>query len=89
MLSEEAAFTLLAGKPVITNPTQLLNLANNGMFDSSALIGMITQREFGLIVLRAQFYPHDVLLAINEHYGHDETIVMNGFSYRLLVPRTE
>jgi hypothetical protein len=89
VLSEEAAFTLLAGKPVITNPTQLLNLANNGMFDSSALVGMITRREFGLVVLRAQFYPHEVLLAITEHYTHDETIVMNGFNYLLLVPRTE
>jgi hypothetical protein len=88
VLSEEAAFTLLAGKPVITNPTQLLNLANNGMFDSSALVGMIERREFGLIVLRAQFYPHEVLIAISEHYTHDETIPMNGFDYLLLVPRT-
>jgi hypothetical protein len=87
VLSEEAAFTLLAGKPVITNPTQLLNLANNGMFDSSALIALIESQYFGLIVLRAQFYPVDVLQAINRSYEHAETISMNGFDYILMQPR--
>ncbi len=33
VLSEDAAFNLLAGKPVIGNPTQLLNLANNHLFE--------------------------------------------------------
>lgn len=87
VLSEEAAFTLLAGKPVITNPTQLLNLALNGLFDPTDLVAMIEQRQFGLVVLRAQFYPPDVLQAIAGHYQHSETIPMNGFDYRLLVPR--
>ncbi|MBK8027832.1 MAG: hypothetical protein IPK19_42280 [Chloroflexi bacterium] len=86
VLSEEAAFNLLAGMDVITNPTQLLNLANNGQFDPTALIGMIDRREFGLIVLRAQFYPPDVLRAIAVNYRQEETIPMNGFDYLLLHP---
>jgi hypothetical protein len=87
VLSEEAAFNLLAGKTVITNPTQLLNLANNGMFDSSALIALIEAQHFGLIVLRAQFYPIDVLQAIDRNYERIEAIPMNGFEYILMQPR--
>lgn len=86
VLSEEAAFTLLADKEVITNPTQLLNLANNGQFDSSQLVEMIENQAFGLVVLRAQFYPPDVLIAIAEHYRQEEVIHMNGFAYLLLRP---
>ncbi|MBL8133713.1 MAG: hypothetical protein JNL42_17760 [Anaerolineae bacterium] len=86
VLSEEAAFTLLAGKEVITNPTQLLNLANNGQFDSSQLVEMIQSQAFGLVVLRAQFYPPDVLIAIAENYRQEEVIHMNGFDYLLLRP---
>jgi hypothetical protein len=87
VLSEEAAFNLHAGKPVITNPTQLLNLALNGMFDSSALIALIESQHFGLIVMRAQFYPVDVLQAIDRNYEHAESIPMNGFNYLILQPR--
>ncbi|MCS7070889.1 MAG: glycosyltransferase family 39 protein, partial [Anaerolinea sp.] len=87
VLSEEAAFTLLAGKEVITNPTQLLNLWLNGGWDPTALVNLIENRAFGLIVLRAQFYPEPVLLAIAGHYEHRETIPMNGFDYLLLYPR--
>jgi hypothetical protein len=87
VLSEEAAFNLHAGKTVITNPTQLLNLWLNGMFDSSALVALIEEQHFGLIVLRAQFYPADVLQAIARQYEQTETISMNGFGYLLLQPR--
>lgn len=89
VLSEEAAFTLLAARDVITNPTQLLNLWLNGGWDPTELVGMIVRREFGLIVLRAQFYPDPVLRAIAEHYTHTESIPMNGFQYLLLYPRTD
>ena len=87
VLSEEASFNLLAGKDVITNPTQLLNLAQNGLFDSTGLVSMIERQEFGLIVLRAQFYPPDVLEAIAENYAHSEAIPMNGFEYLILRPK--
>jgi len=87
VLSEEAAFNLLADKDVITNPTQLLNLANNESYDGSALISMIENQEFGLIVLRAQFYPPAILRAIGDAYTHDEEVPMNGFSYIILRPK--
>jgi hypothetical protein len=89
VLSEEAAFNLLAGKDVITNPTQLLNLWLNGSWDSTDLVALIENRAFGLIVLRAQFYPEPVLRAVAAHYEHRETIPMNGFDYLLLYPRAD
>src|SRR5690606_260766 len=86
VLSEEAGFNLIAGKEVLTNPTQLLNLASNGLYDGAALLDMIESRAFGLIVLRAQFYPVPVLEAIGRHYSPVETVPMNGFNYLILRP---
>ncbi len=86
-LSEEAAFNLLAGRDVITNPTQLLNLSLNGVYNSTELVRMIDAQEFGLVILRAQFYPIDVLQAIQRNYIQTETIAMNGFDYLILSPR--
>ncbi len=73
---------------MITNPTQLLNLAQKGLFDSSALIDMIDRQAFGLVIMRAQFYPVDVLQAIARNYSQTETIPMNGFDYLIFTPRT-
>ncbi|PMB48252.1 hypothetical protein CEN41_01570 [Fischerella thermalis CCMEE 5330] len=86
-LSEEAGFSLVAGREVITNPTQLLNLWRAGQFDGSALLEMINEREFAFIVLRARFYPDPVLIAIDTHYELDQIIPMNGFNYEILRPR--
>jgi 4-amino-4-deoxy-L-arabinose transferase-like glycosyltransferase len=88
VLSEDAAFNLLAGKEVIGNPTQLLNLANNHLFDSSVLIQMIDAHDFGLIIFRAQFYPVDVLQAIARNYEQTDQIAMNGFEYLMLRPKS-
>ncbi len=85
--SEEAMITLHAGKGVVTNPTQLLNLSKNGQLDMSRMIRMIEAREFGAVIFRAQFYPHDVLLAIRDHYQWGRTVRMNGFDYLVLYPR--
>ncbi|MBZ0275496.1 MAG: hypothetical protein K8I60_05100 [Anaerolineae bacterium] len=87
VLSEEAAFNLLAGKDVITNPTQLLNLANNGLYDGSALLAMIENREFGLVIFRGQLYPVPVLQAVARNYEQVDTVLMNGFHYMILAPR--
>jgi hypothetical protein len=89
VLSEEAGFNLLAGKDVITNPTQLLNLANNNLFHGTALLEMLDNRAFGLMVLRAQFYPVPVLEAIGRNYERTEVIEMNGFQYLILRPMPE
>ncbi len=86
VFSEEAAFTMLAGKPVITNPTQLLNLYNNGLLDTTELEALIRREAFGLVIMRAQFYPPPVLAAIGQHYGLVEHIPMNGFNYIIMQP---
>ena len=39
--SEEAMWTLYAGKDVVTNPTQLLNLSRNGTLDTRDMIARI------------------------------------------------
>ncbi len=87
MLTEEAAFSLLAGKDQVGNPTQLLNLAKNSMLDSSAMVDMINAQSFDVIVLKAEFYPRPVLAAIGQNYEPVETIIMNGFTYRILKPK--
>lgn len=87
VMTEEASFSLLAGKEQVGNPTQLLNLAKNSMLDSTAMIDMINAQAFGVIVLKAEFYPRPVLLAIGQNYQSVETIRMNGFDYRILKPR--
>ncbi len=84
--SEEAAFSLLTGRPVVTNPTQLLNLYKNGLLDTSEIIRRIEAEEFGVVVFRAQFYPQPVLEAIGQHYQPVEHVCMNGFYYHILLP---
>ncbi len=86
--SEEAMCTILAGQDdVVTNPTQLYNLANLDKLDVSAMVDMIYQRHFGLVIFRAQFYPPPVLDAIGQNYDVVEHIEMNGFFYAILRPR--
>ncbi|MCY3867481.1 MAG: glycosyltransferase family 39 protein [Chloroflexi bacterium] len=85
-LSEEAGFAMAAGREVVTNPTQLRNLHLAGLFDGSQLIELIARREFGIVILRAQFYPPPVLAAIGDNYQHALTIHMNGFDYSILYP---
>jgi len=84
--SEEAMLTLWAGKDVVTNPTQLLNLSKNGMLDTREMIRMIRAKEFGAVVFRAQFYPKDVKTALVENYYWARMIRMNGFEYWVLLP---
>jgi hypothetical protein len=87
VLSEDAGFLFAAGRDIITNPTQLLNLWRAGQWQGDALIGMIERREFGLIILRAQFFPTPVLEAIGQHYERTDPIVMNHFEYLILRPK--
>jgi hypothetical protein len=64
----------------------LLGLWQNDLFDSTELVGMIEAREFGLVVMRAQFYPTDVLQAIARNYEQVEIVPMNGFNYLIFHP---
>jgi hypothetical protein len=87
--SEEAGFNLYAGKDVITNPTQLLNLYNNGQVDLSEMLTMLDNQEFDSIIFRAQFYPPPVLEVIGRNYETTKLVEMNGFVYCLLTPRDD
>lgn len=87
VISEDAGFSLMAGRPAITNPTQLLNLEKKGLYDGGQLVRIIDNQEFGLIILRAQFYPQNVLLAISKSYEQTETVAMNGFNYLIMRPK--
>ena len=87
IFSEEAMFSILADKPVVTNPTQLLNLYNNGMLATDEIIEDIDQQRYDLVIFRAQFYPGPVLEAIGQSYEPMEQVCMNGFTYHLLSPR--
>ncbi|HZY43659.1 MAG TPA: hypothetical protein VFF70_02830 [Anaerolineae bacterium] len=87
-LTEEAMLAFRANQPVITNPTQLLNLWNNQALDPTDLIAMIDQQKFGAIVFRAQFYPPPVLQAVGARYQPIDDILMNGFVYHILAPRS-
>lgn len=89
VLSEEAAFSLLAGREVITNPTQLYNLANSHLFRGDALLAMMNNQEFPLLIMRAQFYPVEFLRSMGANYEITEEIQMNGFNYLLWTPKDE
>lgn len=79
-------FSLLIGEPVVTNPTQLLNLHKNGLLDTSDMVRRIEAQEFGVVIFRAQFYPAPVLEAIGRNYEPVDHICMNGFYYHILLP---
>ena len=85
-MSEEAGFSLRAGKDVITNPTQLKNLYENGLYDPANLITAIQAHDFSVVIFRAQFYPPPVLDAVYEAYYPSEVIPMNGFNYEIWRP---
>ncbi len=86
ILSEEAAFSFRMNKPVVTNPTQLLNLYQNNYYDPAALVKMIDDQAFGAVIFRARFYPQPVLDAVDRAYKVQTTIPMNGYEYTILLP---
>jgi hypothetical protein len=87
-LTEEALFAIRADQPVVSNPTQLLNLWNNNALDPTDMIAAIDQQQFGIIVFRAQFYPPPMLQAVGARYQPIDDISLNGFVYHILAPRS-
>jgi hypothetical protein len=86
--SEEAMISLMSGKDVVTNPTQLYNIDKNNQLDTAEMIRMINEKHFGLVVLRAFFYPPDVLEAIGKNYDRQYPATrMNGFDYWFFTPK--
>lgn len=88
VISEDAGFNIQAGREVVTNAVQLRNLWENGLYDPTALLTMIENQEFGLIIRRGDFFPVPVLVAFDTYYELDETYEMNGFAYQLWIPKT-
>ncbi|QPC80756.1 hypothetical protein G4Y79_13660 [Phototrophicus methaneseepsis] len=89
VMSEDAGFELAAGRPVISNPTQLRNLYLNGEWNGTTLINMVENQEFALIILRASFYPDPMLQVVLERYTPQESISLNGFTYVFWRPAGE
>jgi hypothetical protein len=87
VFSEEAGFLFQAGKPVVTEGHTQLVMYQAGLFDPAQEIAMINDKAFGLVILRAQFYPPPVLAALGANYQPTTEIRMNGFVYRILEPR--
>lgn len=85
-MSEEAAFSLHAGKAVITNPTQLKNLYENDLYDPANLVAAIQEHAFNVVIFRARFYPPPVLDAVYQAYYPALEIPMNGFLYEIWRP---
>jgi hypothetical protein len=87
VFSEEAGFMFMAGKPVVTEGHTQLVMYQAGLFDPTEELKMINAKKFGLVILRAQFYPPPVLAALGANYQPRADIRMNGFTYRILEPR--
>lgn len=85
--AEDAGFNFYLGRDIITNPTQLLNLYNNNQVDLTEMVGMLNNKQFDTVVLRAQFYPPPVLDAIGQNYQTVHLVQMNGFVYCIMQPR--
>jgi hypothetical protein len=89
VMTEDAGFNIVAGEQVISNPTQLKNLDENGLFDPTEMVAAVDQQRFALIVFRGQIYPPPVLEAVGRAYTHDRVIEMNGFGYIVMRPNEE
>jgi 4-amino-4-deoxy-L-arabinose transferase-like glycosyltransferase len=85
--AEDAGFNFYLGRDVVTNPTQLLNLYNNNAVDLTEMLAMLDEQAFDTVVLRAQFYPPEVLNAIGQRYETTDLVQMNGFVYCVMTPR--
>lgn len=86
--AEDAGFNFYLGRDVVTNPTQLLNLYNNNAVDLTEMLAMLDEQAFDTVVLRAQFYPPEVLNVIGQRYETTDLVQMNGFVYCVMTPRT-
>ncbi len=87
VISEDAGFVIQANREVITNAVQLRNLWENNLYDPSNLLELVENQDIGLIIRRADLFPVPILLAIDEYYELDETVMMNGFNYELWIPK--
>ena len=85
--SEEAGFNFYVGRDIVTNPTQLRNLALAGELDLTNMLTMLDEQAFDTVIFRAQFFPPDVLNMIGQRYETTDLVQMNGFVYCIMRPR--
>ncbi len=85
--AEDAGFNFYLGRDIVTNPTQFLNLYKNNAVDLTEMLGMLDEQAFDTVVLRAQFYPPEVLNVIGQRYETTDLVQMNGFVYCIMTPR--
>jgi hypothetical protein len=85
--AEDAGFNFYLGRDIVTNPTQFLNLYKNNAVDLTEMLDMLDGQAFDTVVLRAQFYPPEVLDVIGQRYETTELVQMNGFVYCVMTPR--
>ncbi len=85
--AEDAGFNFYLGRDIVTNPTQFLNLYKNNAVDLTEMLAMLDQQAFDTVVLRAQFYPPEVLDVIGQRYETTDLVQMNGFVYCVMTPR--
>ncbi len=85
--AEDAGFNFYLGRDIVTNPTQFLNLYKNNAVDLTEMLAMLDAQAFDTIVLRAQFYPPEVLDIIGQRYETTDLVPMNGFVYCVMTPR--
>ena len=85
--AEDAGFNFYLGRDIVTNPTQLLNLYNNNAVDLTEMLAMLEDQAFDTVVLRAQFYPPELLNVIGQQYETTDLVQMNGFVYCVMTPR--
>jgi hypothetical protein len=86
--AEDAGFNFYLGRDVVTNPTQFLNLYKNNAVDLTEMLAMLDGQAFDTVVLRAQFYPPEVLDVIGQRYETTNLVQMNGFVYCVMTPRS-
>ncbi len=87
--AEDAGFNFYLGRDIVTNPTQFLNLYKNNAVDLTEMLAMLDAQRFDTVVLRAQFYPPEVLNIIGQRYETTDLVQMNGFVYCVMTPRQE
>jgi hypothetical protein len=86
VLAEEVGFVVVAGKPVIGNPTHLRNLSEAGLWDPDELVAAIDRHDFALVIVSAQRFPSPVLDAIGRSYYVVQSVTVRGFAYNLFLP---
>jgi hypothetical protein len=84
--SEDAGFNFRAGREIVTNPTQLLNLYNNNQVDLTEMLAMLNGRHSTPSSARPVLPPTRPRRH-RPNYETTDLVQMNGFVYCIMRPR--